>query len=280
MKKYQNAIKLMNKKFKKDSLIGVATVNEAGKPVARMINAYFEEADNSFYAVTHAQSNKMVQIEASPEVAVCSEGWFTGLGVGENLGWVNEEKNAAMMKKLRTAFAKWYSDGHIDEEDHGTCLLRIRLTNGILIEHSPKYEEYRINFTQRTIQLLSTSSPSSVIEYDGMESVVYVVNPCSWAIVHLALGAYAGKKVKITFSADVKRLGAGGRLNWQINLPDYPSLAVLEDAAPDTWHTLSGEWTGILDNRFPALYLSTHENNSDITTYLVSNFEADVKSVK
>ena len=38
----------------------------------------------------------------------------------------------------------------------------------------------------------------------------------------------------------------------------------------------SGEWTGVTDNDVPSLDLSTWENNSDITTYYIDNFEIEV----
>ena len=52
-----------------------------------------------------AKSNKMQQIAQNKEVAftVCFEG-ISGNGIGENLGWVLDPKNAELRAKLRKAF--------------------------------------------------------------------------------------------------------------------------------------------------------------------------------
>lgn len=52
------------------------------------------------------------------------------------------------MRKTRNspseAFASWYDNGHINEEDPNTCILCIKLTDGILFSHGKRYE---IDFT-------------------------------------------------------------------------------------------------------------------------------------
>ena len=113
-------------RFGKDTLLSLATTDE-GRPYVRIVNSYYE--DGYFYTVTYALSKKMKQIAQNPEVAVCGE-WFTARGTGENLGWVRDEKNGGMMTKLRDIFAAWYDNGHTNEEDQNTCLLRIKLTEG------------------------------------------------------------------------------------------------------------------------------------------------------
>lgn len=143
MGKYEDAIKIMTERFGHDSLISVATT-EGTRPYVRTVDGYFE--DGAFYVVTYALSSKMTQIEANHEVAVCGE-WFTAHGIGENLGWVRDESNAAIMSKLRAAFTAWYSNGHVNENDTNTCLLRVRLTDGILFNNGTRYE---IDFINRT----------------------------------------------------------------------------------------------------------------------------------
>jgi hypothetical protein len=93
----------------------------------------------------------MRQIEANSEVAICGE-WFTAHGIGENLGYVRDERNAIIMTKLREEFASWYSNGHVDENDPNTCLLRVRLTDGVLVDHEKKYNEWKyiVDFVNRT----------------------------------------------------------------------------------------------------------------------------------
>ena len=133
---YDDAIRILEERFGGDTPISLATL-DGGRPAVRIVNSHYE--DGAFYTVTYALSNKMRQIKANPEIAVCGE-WFTAQGVGENLGHVCDEQNAEIMAKLREIFASWYTNGHVDENDPNTCLLRIRLTTGVLFSHGTKYE--------------------------------------------------------------------------------------------------------------------------------------------
>ena len=125
---------LLSERFGKDSLIALATIEE-GMPHVRTVDAYYQ--DGAFYCVTYALSNKMRQIESAPKVAVCGE-WFTGHGVAQNMGHVLLEENRAMMDALRRAFAAWYSCGHVNEEDPNTILLKIALTDGVIMAHGKR----------------------------------------------------------------------------------------------------------------------------------------------
>ena len=86
---------------------------------------------------------RIVTTTENPAVAISGE-WFTAHGIGENLGHVLLEENRAVMAVLRTAFAAWYSNGHTNEEDPNTCLLKIRLTDGVLFSNGTRYD---IDFT-------------------------------------------------------------------------------------------------------------------------------------
>ena len=126
---------VMAERFSKDSLIAMATVS-GDTPHVRAVNAYY--MDGAFYCVTYAQSGKMKQIEKNPIVGICGE-WFTGHGSAENLGHVLLESNGALMDILRPAFAAWYSLGHVDESDPDTILLRIKLTDGVLMKDGQRF---------------------------------------------------------------------------------------------------------------------------------------------
>ena len=134
------AAKVMQERFGHDNLIALATI-DGDFPAVRAVNAYYE--DGSFFVVTYGLSGKMQQLKTNPHVAICGD-WFTGRGVGENLGHPRDEKNAALMEKLRSVFASWYSNGHTNEDDPETCILRIRLTEGLLADHGTWYD---IDFT-------------------------------------------------------------------------------------------------------------------------------------
>ena len=127
---------IMDERFGCDTLLSLATV-EDGIPSVRTVNSYYEEG--AFYVITYALSNKMRQIGKEPTVAVCGE-WFTAHGIGENMGHVKAEGNEEIMSKLRAVFAEWYDNGHTNEDDPNTCLLRIRLTDGVLFHHGTRYD--------------------------------------------------------------------------------------------------------------------------------------------
>ena len=127
---------IIQERFGKDSLIALATV-DGDIPAVRTVNSVY--IDGAFYVVTYALSGKMKQIAKNPTVAICGD-WFTAHGVGENLGHVLLEENQIIMEKLRTAFSAWYNNGHTNEADPNTCLLKIRLTDGVLFSHGTRYD--------------------------------------------------------------------------------------------------------------------------------------------
>lgn len=130
---------IMAERFGKDSLIALATAEE-NVPHVRTVDAYYE--DGAFYIITHGLSNKMRQIGKNPIVAVSGD-WFTAHGEGINLGYFGKPENAEIAGKLKTAFAAWIDNGHNNFEDVNTCILCIRLTDGVLFSNGRRYE---INF--------------------------------------------------------------------------------------------------------------------------------------
>lgn len=127
---------VMEERFGKDNVIALATDSE-GVPSVRYVNAYYE--NGSFYIITYGLSNKMKQIEKNPVAAIAGD-WFTAHGEGENLGYFGKSENADMANKLRTVFAEWIDNGHNNFEDENTCILRIKLTDGVLFSHGTRYE--------------------------------------------------------------------------------------------------------------------------------------------
>ena len=138
MSNYENAIALMQERFSKDSLVAVAT-KDGERLYNRMVDAYYH--NGAFYVTTHALSSKMKQIEANEEVAICAVDWFSGHGIGRNIGWVLEPKNAEIRLKLREAFSAWYDHAN-NEQDKNSCILEIKLTDGMLIKdhHAIRYQ--------------------------------------------------------------------------------------------------------------------------------------------
>ena len=138
MDKFETAMEIMDGRFGKDNLIAIATM-DGERLHNRMVDAYYE--NGAFYVSTYALSNKMKQIGNNSEVAVCAVDWFTGHGIGQNLGWVLDPKNAEIRLKLREAFSAWYDHAN-NEQDVNCCILEIRLTDGMLIKdhHAVRYQ--------------------------------------------------------------------------------------------------------------------------------------------
>ncbi|MEA4823188.1 MAG: pyridoxamine 5'-phosphate oxidase family protein [Clostridiaceae bacterium] len=130
------AYELMDERFGHDTLLSLATA-DGEVPFVRIVNSYYE--NGAFYTITYALSNKMRQIKKNPVVAVCGE-WFTAHGIGENIGHPCDACNGELAAKLKVVFAEWYDNGHTDESDPNTCILRIRLTDAVLYSHGTRYD--------------------------------------------------------------------------------------------------------------------------------------------
>ena len=126
----------MDERFGHDNLIALATL-DGDSPAVRTVNAYYE--GGCFYTVTYALSGKMQQINKNPKVSICGE-WFTAHGIGESMGHILLKANTDMADKLRTVFAEWYDNGHTNEADPNTIILRILLTDGVLFWQGERYE--------------------------------------------------------------------------------------------------------------------------------------------
>ena len=142
MKLTKEAESILIERFGKDSIIALAT-NANGIPYVRNVNAFY--LDGGFYVLTYALSNKMKQIEANPNVAIAGD-WFTAHGKGINLGYFGKADNSDIANRMRIIFAEWINNGHNNFDDQNTCILKIELTNGLLLSHGTRYE---IDFTQR-----------------------------------------------------------------------------------------------------------------------------------
>lgn len=131
---------IMQERFGKDNIIALATADN-NIPYVRSVNAYYE--DGAFYIITYGLSNKMRHIEKNPVVAISGD-WFTAHGKGINLGYFGKNENAQIAEKLKVAFAEWIDNGHNNFADENTCILCIKLTEGVLFSHGKRYH---IDFT-------------------------------------------------------------------------------------------------------------------------------------
>ncbi len=132
----QEAENIMVERFGKDTVIALSTIdNEV--PYVRYVNAYYE--NGAFYIITYALSNKMKHIEKNCTVAIAGD-WFTAHGKGINLGYFGKKENEKIAKKLKKVFAEWIDNGDNNFDDENTIILRIELTDGLLLSHGTRYE--------------------------------------------------------------------------------------------------------------------------------------------
>lgn len=128
--------KILEERYGRGTVIALATMEDQ-RPWVRYVNGYYEEG--AFYVITYGLSQKMKQIGKNPDVAVAAE-WFTAHGKAVNLGYFGKDENAAIAGRLKKAFAEWIDNGHNDFNDTNTCILCIRLTDGILLSHGTRYD--------------------------------------------------------------------------------------------------------------------------------------------
>lgn len=122
-------------RFGRDSIIALATAID-GIPFVRNVNAFY--TDSAFFVLTYGLSNKMKQINANPTVAIAGD-WFTAQGKGINLGWFGSSENKEIAEKMRIIFSDWIDNGHNNFDDVNTCILKIQLTQGLLLSHGTRY---------------------------------------------------------------------------------------------------------------------------------------------
>ena len=142
MKKISKEVEaILLEQFGKDSIIALATATD-NIPYVRSVDAFYE--DGAFYVLTYGLSDKMKQIEQNSTVAIAGE-WFTAQGKGINLGYFGKVENLRIANKMKQVFSAWIDNGHNNFDDINTCILCIKLTNGILFSKGTRYE---IDFTE------------------------------------------------------------------------------------------------------------------------------------
>lgn len=154
MSRYEEGLKVIEERCGngKDNLISLSTIamepNIDGKPrpYVREVDAFYE--DGVFYVTTSGKSTKMQQISQNQEVAlaVCNQ-WISGNGIGVNLGWVLDPKNAKFRTKLREAFAEWYDFAN-NEKDENCIILAIHMTRATVIKDHGA-EIYKLDFVNK-----------------------------------------------------------------------------------------------------------------------------------
>jgi len=192
--------------------------------------------------------------------------WDNGYTTGDNelFGLLNRNNNTFYYPKVKEAIMRGTESTTSPQEPPASRETVVA-----------SYSAYASN----TYTSLSSSVNYQIVNLtsESRNNVLKVVNPTEWAIAYYDLSSYKGQNKTITFSVQIKRVGASGTLNWQVNNNDYPSVGTpINNASAGIWHSMNGTWTGTPSDNEPKLYISTHENNSGSTTYYISNFTITV----
>ncbi|EPR12072.1 pyridoxamine 5'-phosphate oxidase family protein [Ruminiclostridium papyrosolvens] len=134
MDMFKSALDLLKEQLGYDVVISLATCTENGVNV-RTVDGYYK--DGYIYILTHMGTHKMREIDKNPSVAICKD-LMCGRGIGENLGNPKAKSNTKLREELKEVFYKFY-DRHVNEEDPGTCILKITLTDAVAFSKDTKY---------------------------------------------------------------------------------------------------------------------------------------------
>ncbi|MBB2183949.1 pyridoxamine 5'-phosphate oxidase family protein [Lachnospiraceae bacterium MD1] len=141
---FEKSMNILTELFGQDFLFSLATVKDQ-KPAVRVIDTYCE--DGIFWVVTHALSNKVKEIEANSNVALCNN-FYSFTGNTYNVGHPLKEENRQIREKLIKVFEPWYY-AHNDENDNNMCYVRIDLTNGFFHKDG---KGYKVDFVNKTAE--------------------------------------------------------------------------------------------------------------------------------
>lgn len=134
MNAFKAATELMKEQLGSDVIIALATCTEDGVNV-RNVDGYYK--DGAIYVVTHNSTHKMKEIHNNSKVAICKD-LMCAQGTGKNLGNPKDKANKELREELKKVFAAFY-DRHVDEDDPGTCILKITLTKAVAFSMNTKY---------------------------------------------------------------------------------------------------------------------------------------------
>ncbi len=131
----EKSLKVLEELFAKDYQFALATTND-NVPSVRFIDAFYN--NGAFYTVTYANSQKVIEMEANPRVAMCNKLYrFSGLAY--NIGHPFKEGNDEIRTKLIKAFESWYFK-HNNENDENMCYIKIELSHGFFYKDGMGYD--------------------------------------------------------------------------------------------------------------------------------------------
>lgn len=144
MTSYEKSLKVMNELFGKDVCFSLATSCD-DIPSVRMVDVVYDRG--SFWIVTYKNSNKAIEIELNPNVALCKH-LYRFKGKAYHAGHPLDEQNKVIRDKLIKAFESWYFV-HNNENDENMCYIRVDLREGFFHKDSTGY---MVDFENKTAE--------------------------------------------------------------------------------------------------------------------------------
>ena len=144
MEAFETCLDALKELFGGDVQFSLATTAN-NVPSVRVVDVTFEQG--SFYIVTYATTQKVVELKQNPDVALCQEMHrFSGRAfvTGHPLAPENRE----IREKLIRVFAPWYFL-HNNEADENMCYVRVELTKGFFHKGGTGY---KVDFAARQVE--------------------------------------------------------------------------------------------------------------------------------
>ena len=142
MNTFEKGLIVLEELFSRDYQFALATTSK-GIPSVRFIDTFYD--NGAFYIVTYAKSQKVLEIEENPRVALCNK-LYSFNGTAENIGHPLKEENKEIRNKLIDVFEPWYFK-HNNEDDENMCYLKVEIIDGFFYKDSIGYS---MNFKDRT----------------------------------------------------------------------------------------------------------------------------------
>lgn len=145
MEAFQKSLEVLQQLFAKDAQFALATADQ-NSPSVRMVDTFYD--GGAFYIVTYAKSQKVKEIEANKEVALCKK-LYRFKGEAYNIGHPLKEANKEIREKLIKAFKPWYFE-HNNENDENMCYVKVILHEGFYYKDGTAY---KVDFMHQRAEL-------------------------------------------------------------------------------------------------------------------------------
>lgn len=144
MNVFEKSLKVLEELFARDYQFTLATTYQ-DTPSIRVVDTFFD--GGAFYIVTYATSQKVIEIEKNPKVALCHK-LYRFNGCAYNIGHPLQKENEIIREKLIEVFEPWYFE-HNNEQDENMCYVKVELNNGFFYKDGTGY---KVDFNSRTAE--------------------------------------------------------------------------------------------------------------------------------